>query len=166
MTADVCQKAIDGFFIKFPKVKEFMAACHKSIITPGYVENAFGRRRYFYITDNQQKMKAQERESGNQPIQGTVADALNIALLNLVNYRRMTGMKYKIILPVHDAIFIDAPADEALLVKNEVLPMCMRDGVPIPNTDLHLGVDTEMMRRWGEHISDEEAIRQAYADLA
>lgn len=75
-------------------------------------------------------------------------------------------MKYKIILPVHDAIFIDAPVDEAMQVKKVVLPFCMRDAVPIPNTSLHLDVDTEMMRRWGEHISDEECIKQAYADLA
>ena len=94
-----------------------------------------------------------------------MGDALNVALLNLVMYRRMTNMKYKIILPVHDAIFLDVPADEAIEVATKVLPYCMRDGVPIPNTQLKLDVDVEIMRRWGEKISKERALEEAFAEL-
>jgi len=44
-----------------------MDNCHRAVINPGYVETAFGRRRYFFPSDNKAKMKAQERESGNAP---------------------------------------------------------------------------------------------------
>ena len=117
------------------------------------------------MTDNNAKMAAQERESQNQPIQGTIGDALNLALYNLVTYRHTTGMKYKIILPVHDAIFLDTPADEVTEVADKVLPYCMSDSILIPNTQLHLGVDVEISRRWGEHITKERALEEAYAEI-
>ena len=165
VTADVCQQAIDGFYNRFPKVREFMDACHAAVRNPGYVETAYGRRRYFYDTGDEQLLKAYERESGNLPIQGTVADALSLALVNLHMYRNMTGMKFKIILPVHDAIFLDVPVHEAVKVADEVLPKCMRDLVLIPNTKLHLDVDVEMLRRWGEKITRDEAIKQAEQEI-
>ena len=164
ITADVCQQAIDGFYNKFPKVREFMDKCHAAVINPGYVETLYGRRRYFYPTDNEQLLKAYQRESGNLPVQGTTADALSLALINLKMYRDMTGMKFRIILPVHDAIFLDVPASEAVRVADEVLPKCMRDLVLIPNTSLRLGVDVEMCRRWGEKLTRTQAIEQALAE--
>lgn len=165
VTADICQQAIDGFYNKFPKVREFMDRCHAAVLNPGYVETLYGRRRYFYPTDNEQLLKAYERESGNLPVQGTVADALSLALINLKMYRDLTGMKFKIILPVHDAIFLDVPVDEAVKVADEVLPKCMRDLVLIPNTKLHLDVDVEMCRRWGEKMKREQAIQEALIEM-
>ena len=61
------QGIIDDFFRKFPKVKEYIEKCHAAVRDPGYVETLFGRRRYFFVTDSNQKMKAQERESVNAP---------------------------------------------------------------------------------------------------
>ena len=165
VTADVCQQAIDGFFNKFPKTRDYVEACHAAVMNPGYVETAYGRRRYFYPTDNEALLKAYEREATNMPIQGTTGDALSLALVNLQMYRNMTGMKFKIILPVHDAIFLDVPVDEAVRVADEVLPRCMRDLVLIPNTKLYLDVDVEMCRRWGEKMKREEAIKQALIEL-
>ena len=98
-------------------------------------------------------------------IQGTVADALSVALYNVHLHRQMTGMKYKIVLPVHDAIFLDVPVDEYERVTQEVLPECMDKGVYIPNTGLRLGIDIETMRRWGEKISLDQAIEQATKEM-
>lgn len=92
-------------------------------------------------------------------IQGTVADALSIALSNLFIYRIDNDMKYRIVLPVHDAIFLMTPFNEIKRVAEEVFPKCMSDDVPIPGTELKLGVDIEVMQRWGDKLSDEEIIR-------
>ena len=98
-------------------------------------------------------------------IQGTVADALTIALYNVHLHRQSTGMQYKIVLPVHDAIFLDVPVAEVDKVIKEVLPECMRDGVYIPHTELRLGIDIETMRRWGEKISLDRAMEEASKEL-
>lgn len=74
-------------------------------------------------------------------------------------------MKYKIVLPVHDAVFLDVPVAEVNKVTTEVLPECMYRGVYIPNTELKLGIDIETMRRWGEKISLEQAMNEANEEL-
>lgn len=159
------QMLIDNFFEKFPRVKTYIDKCHAAVLDPGYVESAYGRRRYFFASDDSGKLKAQQREAQNMPIQGTVGDALSVALYNIYLHRQLTGMKYKMILPVHDAIFLDVPVDEVYNVVKEVLPDCMTNGVCIPNTKLNLGIDITIMRRWGEKISPEDAINEANEEL-
>lgn len=158
---DETQQIIDTFFEQFPRVKEHMDKCRATVVDPGYVENAYGRRRYFFPTSNQQDLKANEREAVNSNIQGTVADALNIALYNIYLYRNATNMRFRVVLPVHDAIFLDVPWDEVETVTKEVFPYCMSKGVVVPNTRLTLGVDIAVMRRWGEKMKIEKAIEEA-----
>ena len=98
-------------------------------------------------------------------VQGTVADALSVALYNIFLYRKSMGMKFKIVLPVHDAIFLDTPLDEVEIVLKEVLPICMTKAVQIPNTQLHIGIDTAVMRRWSEKMKLSEAIADAEKEL-
>jgi len=159
------QMLINNFFEKFPKVRDYVTDCHAAVIDPGYVENAYGRRRYFYPTKDSGTLKSQERQAQNMPIQGTVADALSVALYNVFLYRAQAGMKFKIVLPVHDAIFLDTPLDEVDQVLNEVLPLCMTKSVRIPNTKLHINIDTEVMRRWSEKMKLKDAIEEAKLEL-
>jgi DNA polymerase-1 len=150
------QTLIDNFYDSFPQVREFVERCHVAVRDPGYVENAYGRRRYFGYSRDHGIMKAKERQAQNAPIQGTVADALSIALCNLFVYRVDTDMRFKLILPVHDAIFLMTPFDEIKRVTEEVFPTCMSDRVPIPGTELKLGIDIEVMERWGDKLSANE----------
>jgi len=48
-------------------VRGFIDKCHACVLDPGYVENAYGRRRYFYAADDPGKLKAQQREAQNMP---------------------------------------------------------------------------------------------------
>ena len=88
-----------------------------------------------------------------------MADALSIALCNLFVYRIANDMRFKIVLPVHDAIFLMTPFDEVNRVAEEVFPKCMSEGVPIPGTELQLGIDIEVMQRWGDKLNAQEIER-------
>lgn len=155
------QRLIDTFFNEFPQTKVFFEECHEAVIDPGYVENAFGRRRYFLPTDDERIRAKQEREAGNMPIQGTVGDALSIALYNLYRLRNAYDMKFRLVLTIHDAVILEVPVAEVEEVKSIILPACMSAGARIPTIGLTLGIDIEVMRRWGEHISEEQALEEA-----
>lgn len=159
------QKLIDTFYGRFPRTKDFFDKCHEAVLDPGWVANAFGRRRYFPVTHEKSKVAEQQRQAGNMPIQGTVGDALTIALYNLYRYREIKGMKYKIVLTIHDAAVLAVPVDEVQEVKEVVLPVCMQFGAKIPNIGLELGIDIGIMRRWDVKISEEQAVEEARQEL-
>jgi DNA polymerase-1 len=154
-------RLIDTFYARHPGTKAYFDRCHAAVVDPGYVENAFGRRRYFLRTEDEQVRAAQERAAGNMPIQGTVADALSIALYNILRYRDAMGLRFRIVLTVHDAVILEVPYDEVKIVKEVVLPVCMGIGARIPTLGLELGVDVKIMKRWDEQISEEEALELA-----
>lgn len=153
--ADALKEALFG---ECPLVYEFIQKCHRSVYSPGYVETPFGRRRYFRETYDEAVRKEQERKAVNHPIQGTVADALHLALINSYYYRDVVNIPYRVILPVHDALFYEAPIEAAYEVYDNVVPVCMHDGCEIPHLNFKLGIDREVSYRWGEKCKIEEAI--------
>ena len=162
VTADQAQQMIDAFYNKYPRVYDYVQACHKAVINPGYVETAFGRRRWFPRTTDEAIRAAQERQATNMPIQGTVADALSVALMNVWRYRRFIdpSLPFRPLLPVHDAILVEAPYTH-IEPTIEMLNLCMRQGAKVPHIGLTFYVDIEISKRWNEHISKEEAIQLA-----
>jgi uracil-DNA glycosylase family 4 len=163
--SEEAQLLIDGFFDQYPGTKDYLDACHSDVENKGYVVNAFGRRRNFSPTDDEKLLAANKREAGNMPIQGTVADALNIALFNLYRYRDAKGLHFRMALTIHDAIILEVPYYEVDIVKNEVLPVCMSAGAQVPTIGLTLGIDIEIMRRWGEKIDEAQAIEEAKSEV-
>lgn len=151
------------FFATYPKLQEFFNATH-SRVKVGWLKNMFGAYRRFPVTNNDKLFKQLCREAQNSPIQGAVAYALNIAERNIYDYRNRTGMRFKILLPIHDAIMLEVPADELLHVideENGVYKKCMVDGVPLYPTDLlgnripikepyKFGIEMDIYGRWGE----------------
>jgi DNA polymerase I-like protein with 3'-5' exonuclease and polymerase domains len=154
------RRLISVFFDSFPRVKDYIQMMHQRVRNPGYVENAFGRRRIFFETTDGGTIAAQQREAVNMPIQGTVADALAISVVNLQQLRDARNMRSKIMLPVHDAIFTQVPVGEVEDMK-EIYKIAMSDGTEIPGIGLKLGIDIEVMRRWGEKMSEADAIAEA-----
>jgi uracil-DNA glycosylase family 4 len=151
LTVEQAKNQIETFFSSYPMVRAYINACKQSIIAPGYVETPFGRRRRFYPTSDRSLLASQERQAVNMPVQGTVAECLTWSILNLMRYRiAHPELKYKLILPVHDAILLTAPEDQKDLIVNEVLPLCMSKLVTIPHINLNLKIDIQVMKRWSE----------------
>jgi len=115
--------------------------------TQGFVENVFGRRRYFYKSDDRGIMAAQEREAVNYPIQSTVGDLINISLLRINNARKKHDLHFKFALQLHDALYFLVPFDEVEKTR-EIVPECMR--VKIPGHDEVLETSSKVYVRWGE----------------
>lgn len=157
-----CTKIIQGLATRFPVAWKWLQDNMALAIEQGYVENAFGFRRYFHgikeLSESQQA--AARREASNSPIQGTVAFLLGKAGILLRNYRYRTpvGQKigYKVNLPIHDAFLIEVDKRYVEEMK-QIIRLCMSEYNRIPGTDRCLDVDIEVFPyRWGEKKSKEE----------
>lgn len=114
---------IKKYFETYPKVKEYMDNTKDFVHINGYVETIFGRKRYFGAdlnSSNKMIREAAERAAINQPLQGSAADLIKIAMNTL--YGRLTDMnlKSKIILQVHDELILETFTDELDIVKTIV----------------------------------------------
>jgi DNA polymerase-1 len=160
LSVEETQEMIDQWYLRYPGVTDYIEWCKYRVRhDPHYIQNPWGRRRHFYLTDNESANAAQEREGVNFTIQSTVAGALDRAIFNLWSYKRMTGMKYRLTLGIHDAVLAEVPYEEVARYMDEVLPVCMVHGTQIPagerNPSFKLDIDPEIMLRWSEHPSRE-----------
>lgn len=109
------EKLINKFFDVYQGVKGFMAKTHKFLKRTGYVENVFGRRRYFPIKENiarRNVISSFEREAGNYPIQSLNAEITKRALIKCHRMLIDGGYKTKQISSIHDEIIWDVHKDE------------------------------------------------------
>ena len=94
----------------------------------GYVETQFKRRRYIPELKSSNYMVRQfgQRAAMNTPIQGTAADIMKIAMINVLKELKSRNMKSKIVLQVHDEMMIEAELDEVDEVK-DLIKQCMEN---------------------------------------
>lgn len=102
----------------------------------GYVETMFKRRRYLpeLISSNFNLRAFGERVAMNMPIQGTAADIIKLAMINVSNRLDREGLKAKLILQVHDELIVEAPYDEverAKQILTEEMQSCIELKVPL-----------------------------------
>ncbi len=118
---------IEKYFEKYPKIKEYMDGMVQSCKEKGYVETLWGRRRYVpeINSNNYNVRQFGERVAMNAPIQGTAADIIKIAMVNIQKELEERKLESKLILQVHDELVIEAKKDELEIVK-ELLVRNMR----------------------------------------
>ena len=107
---------------EYQGIKDFMEKTKESAKEKGYVETLFNRRRYIPELKSNNYMVRQfgERAAMNTPIQGTAADIMKIAMIKVKEELENKNLKSKIVLQVHDEMMIEAPIEEAEIVKNIV----------------------------------------------
>ncbi|MBC8334771.1 MAG: DNA polymerase I [Anaerolineales bacterium] len=106
---------VTAYFVKFPGVKRYLDNIRIIASEQGYVETLLGRRRYFPSLknpSNQNQRNREEREAINAPIQGTAADIMKIAMLDVAKALQGTGLHSKMLLQVHDEVVIECPQNE------------------------------------------------------
>ena len=120
------KEIIDNYFASFPCVKDYMDKSISTARNVGYTETLCHRRRYLpdLQSANSLVRSAAERNAINAPIQGTAADIIKIAMINIHHKMAEQGLKSAMVMQVHDELVFDvAPGEtEALsqLVKNEM----------------------------------------------
>jgi len=106
---------IDNYLKKYSGVREYMLEIVKSANELGYVSTLFGRRRYLpeLKSANFNTRSFGERVALNMPIQGTAADIMKIAMINVSDRLRTECLSSKLILQVHDELIVECPESEA-----------------------------------------------------
>lgn len=107
---------LDQYFVTYPKVRDYIATTLRQANELGYVETLLGRRRFFPELQSaklpyNQRMGV-ERMAINAPIQGTAADIMKMAMLNLHNALQAGGYKSRMLLQVHDELVLEVPDEE------------------------------------------------------
>ena len=110
---------IEKYFETYPGIKQFMQDIVDRCKENGFVETLWGRRRYVpeIKSNNFNVRQFGERVAMNAPIQGTAADVIKIAMINIQKALEENNMKSKLILQVHDELVIEAPDEEVEQAK-------------------------------------------------
>lgn len=116
------QNFIDTYFLRYPKVNEFINNQIQFARDNGYVSTIMGRRRYFpYIhSKNIGLRQFSERQAVNASIQGSAADLIKLAMVNIQSELDKKKMQSKMVLQVHDELVFDFPKQEATELINMV----------------------------------------------
>ena len=135
---------IDGYFAKYPKVKEYLDNIVITAREKGYVETLFQRRRAIpeINASNFNVRSFGERIAMNTPIQGTSADIIKIAMIRVDKVLKERNMRSKLILTVHDELLVEAHKDELeevrTILKHE-MENAAKLSVPI-DVDIDAGI--------------------------
>ena len=124
---------IDSYFLEFSAVKGYMDKVVNEAREREYVETILGRRRYVpdINSRNQTNRGYAERNAINAPIQGSAADMIKVAMINIHDFIIEEKLKSRMILQVHDELVFDAHRDEIPLLKEKVDEL-MRLAIPLP----------------------------------
>jgi DNA polymerase-1 len=126
------KEIIDSYFKEFSAVKDYMDSCVEKAKKNEYVETILGRRRYLRdINSRNQTMRGfAERNAINAPIQGSAADMIKVAMIQVHDWMIRENLKSKMILQVHDELVFDAHKEEVELLKSEI-PKLMANAVKL-----------------------------------
>jgi len=107
------QDYIDRFFARYPGVKTFMDQTREQARSRGYVETLYGRR--LYLPNIQSRNAAQrqyaERTAINAPLQGTAADLIKLAMIDLSRWLTQQAPELRMIMQVHDELVFEGPEE-------------------------------------------------------
>lgn len=159
VTEKDCQEFYNKFFVGLPKIKEFITEVHKKVMAQGYVTTVLGRKRFFVLPPKYMtrlyttKKEEAYRESLNFLFQGNNADAIKLAVSNLVEVFEETypeEIRPMILLTVHDEIVIEADetiAEEAADIAEKVM---IRAGEKSTGYKIPIECSRSISDRWGK----------------
>lgn len=146
------QAFIDKYFARYPKVRNYLTGSIQEARSKGYAETIWGRKRYFRNLNDRNDMirKAEERAACNAPLQGSAADLMKLAMIDLDKELTKRQLKTKLILQVHDELVLEVPSDEVEEVKaivHEAMSVKTISGVQFK---VPLKVDIRSGKNWME----------------
>jgi DNA polymerase-1 len=139
---------IAGYFARYPGVRKFIERTVATARERGYVTTVLGRRRYFPELGARDPAVRQfaERAATNTPIQGSAADLIKLAMLEVCRRLRGAGLRAQLLLQVHDELVLEAPEDEAARVV-QLVRTAMEGVWPLR---VPLRVDVQSGANWAE----------------
>ena len=146
MTYEQAKNFIDRYFEVRPNLLKYIESVRQKAMVDGYVETLFGRRRPTPDTKstNFAVREAAMRAAVNMPFQGTAADIMKLAMINLD--KKLEGTNCKILLQIHDSVLVECPEDQADATASTIKDV-MENAYKLP---VKLTVDTAIGKNWGE----------------
>lgn len=138
------RELITDYFAGFPKISQYLLDTMEFARQNGYVETLLGRRRYIKDINSANAIlrKAAERNAINAPIQGTAADMIKIAMVNLAREIKAQQLDCKMVLQVHDELVFEVRKSEIEQIKNtvrKIMSSALQLSVPL-DVDINEGV--------------------------
>lgn len=132
---------ISQYFAQYPGLKKYMERIVADARQNGYVTTLMGRRRYLRDINSKSQLERSntERIAINTPIQGTAADMIKIAMVNIHKALKESSLQAKMILQVHDELIFDAPKDEVEVIK-PIIEEKMRNAMPNLKVPIEVGI--------------------------
>lgn len=140
------KRIIDTYFEQYPDVNRFMKACVENARARGYAQTLMGRRHYLpNLTSGNATVRGfAERNSINTPLQGTAAELIKLAMIQLHKQMREQKFKAHMILQVHDELLFDVPQNEVDKLR-PVVQECMQNALKLT---VPLEVSTGIGNNW------------------
>ena len=123
---------IEAYFREFPSVKAYMEKCVEEARKKEYAETILGRRRYLRNINSRNFTTRgfDERNAVNAPIQGSAADMIKIAMINIHEWMKKEQLKSRMIMQVHDELVFEAHTDEVDELQTNV-EQFMKNAIPM-----------------------------------
>jgi DNA polymerase-1 len=139
---------IKAYFKEFPKVHDYMEKVKEEARANEYVTTILGRKRWLRdINSRNQTIRGfAERNAINAPIQGSAADMIKIAMINIQKWMEKENLKSKMIMQVHDELIFDAHKDEIDKLKDKVVDL-MKNAMEL---DVPMEIGVGIADNWSE----------------
>ena len=148
VTRKEARQYIDNYLAHYAGVRSYMHEIVEQAKRDGYVTTLFGRRRELpELKSSSFNVRSfGERVALNTPIQGTAADIIKLAMVNVYNRLKAEGLKSKLILQVHDELICECPEDEA----DAVIKILSEEMSGVAKLSVPLIVDAKKGHSWAE----------------
>lgn len=139
---------INAYFESFPRIKDYIENAINSAKETGYSQTFLGRRRPIPGIEEEKGLRAVNAQNMaiNSPIQGSAADLIKIAMINIQNHLDQSPLKAKMLLQVHDELVFECPSSE----KEELMPVVQSLMINALKLDVPLEVDVGYGENWLE----------------
>jgi DNA polymerase-1 len=145
---DPAQGFIDAYFMRYPRVKEYMQEQIKRAQVDGFVTTILGRHRYIPEINNKNQAIRQfaERQAINTPIQGSASDLIKLAMIDIHRQIKQQGLKTKMMMQIHDELVFDVPDVE----MKKVVELVKDRMENVMKLDVPIRLDLKKGKNWLE----------------
>ena len=151
-SAEEGRQFIDTYFTNYPGIQGYIEGIKEQVREQGYVDTLMGRRRRINEIHSRSyhTRAAGERMAVNMPIQGTAADIIKIAMINIQHRMTELGMRSRMILQVHDELIFEARRDELGQMRAIITELMPAAVPPAVGFEVPLEVEMKVGDNWGE----------------
>jgi DNA polymerase-1 len=148
ISTDEARGLMDEYFDRFGGVRDYLQEIVAKARMDGYTETIYGRRRYLpdLTSDNRQRREMAERMALNAPIQGSAADIIKVAMLNVDRELRSAGLRTRMLLQVHDELVLEVADGE----RETAEPLVRKGMGGAYKLDVPLDVSVGFGRSWND----------------